>query len=306
MNAEQVTDIPEFDEWAVRRAMRRAVWRGLLRTAAIVTAALTSLMVLVTLVSFGVSGVRGRSFFGFAYYGTRLAHPELEMKQDGNCCAAGPLFGLTNLGLANEMTLRFRPLGALNHVGTTTVVVEGDVSGEIHASIDSSDTPLIGGLARGRPTLSATAAYLQKLPEPMIASALIEFDGPLSVEAYELFFDKYVSVFEVPNRSAPVFLSDPYHEGTGIGVPVSWSSTGFGELREWAAGLSSADDAQLNRIGAPSSDVIKKAADAGMVYAFVVPRMPLSLARTLVATTGVRSVNVLDTAFDQDWQTRRG
>jgi hypothetical protein len=282
--------------------VRRAIWRGVARTGVVAALSLTVLATLVVAVSAVVSSVRGRHFHLVAVNGMVVAHPEYEIQQEGSCCATGPLFGLTNLGLASEVALRVRPLGALNYPGTSIVTISAGLGGHIQADLDGGRTPLGDALGRGRPDSGSTVRFMDGLPESTVVSALVELRQPAQAEALQVFLDTSVPVTEVPNRGLPVLLVDPYEPRSTN--PVSWRGPQLDELRAWAAELGQDDEENLRAIGLPSPAQLRRIVDEGQVHAFVVPRMPLALARALLADPAVRSVNILDVAFDLAAQAR--
>src|SRR5690606_31763299 len=171
--------------------------------------------------------------------GMVVAHPEYEIWQDGSCCASGPLFGLTNLGLANQVRLGLRPLGSVNYPGTISITVEQNAGGVLRTNLDATPTPLGDALGRGRPGKASTDEFLRALPEPTVLSALVEFNRPVDETAFRAYVDRRLPVTEVPYRGMTVFLVDPY--GPRTTNPVSWHSPGLSELRAWADKLGSAD-----------------------------------------------------------------
>lgn len=291
-------ELPVIDDRAVRRAMRR----GVVRTGLVAALGLTVLALLVVATSAVISTVRGPHFHLVAVNGMVVAHPEYDIWQDGSCCAAGPLLGLTNLGLSSQVRLGLRPLGSLNYPGTSYVIVEQHAGGELRTDLDQVPTPLGDALSRGRPSSASTEEFLRGLPEPTVVSALIEFDQPADEAAAQAFFDREIPVTEIPYRAVTVFAVNPYEQRSTN--PVSWRSQDLTELRTWADQLGPGDDEGLAAIGLPPAAELQRIAEAGQIHAFVVPRMPLTLARALLDDPAVRSLQVLDVAFDPARQTR--
>jgi hypothetical protein len=267
---------PAFDE----RAVRRAVVRGVARSGLASLAWLMVLVLVLWLVTAGVGVARGDHFYVVTYNGMRAAHPEYEMAQDGGCCVQGPLFGLTNLGLASSMTFRVRPAGELDHARSSTVVVSQDVTGDFHANVGNDPTPLGDAWARGRPSKRSTVEFLDGLPA-VVVSALVEFDRPVPAGTI------------AAHRGGAVFVTDPYEAGR-----VAWPTPQIQELRDWADQLRPADDGRLDEIGLPPSADIQRAAATGLVHAYVLPRAQLDEIRAMLADPAIRSVNILDVAFD--------
>ncbi|GHJ48887.1 hypothetical protein Cs7R123_62290 [Catellatospora sp. TT07R-123] len=287
-------ELPPYDDRAVRRAMRR----GVVRTALAAAAALIAVLMLVVATAITISALRGDRFFTVGYYGTVAAHPEYDFKQEGSCCAAGPLGGLTNLGLAAELRLLARPLGALGYPPAGIATVTQDVDGSLHTSFDDGPTPLRDAMQRGRPDLARTKALLAGLPDATLVSVLVEFAEPVPGERFGAWFDSRVPVEAVPYRGVPVFAVSPYESSPYF--PVTWPNADLGELRAWAERMDGSYDEALYEVGLPPSAQIRAVAQAGLVHAFVLPRVPLAVLRDLAADPAVRSVNLLDTATDPE------
>jgi len=284
-----VPPIPPFND----RAVRWAVARGIIRAGAVATALIFILVMVLVLATAVLRSVQGNRFSGLAFDSLRAGHPEYTMSQLGSCCTVGPLGGVSNLGLASRLSMLTRPTGALNYPGDGVMTLDQSVSGHVTVDYSQGPTPLGSALQRGRPDRSATVRLLRGLPAPTDVSALVELAQPLDAAGFAAFYAASVPTRDVPDRTATLYFSDPYDD-----APVTWPDLGADGFQRWAAKLRSSDDAMMSAVGLPPVAEVQRDADRGLVYAIIVPRMPLSLAEALANDPEVRSLNVLDVGFD--------
>lgn len=276
----ELPDLPNVDESAIRRA----VVRGVFRTGLAAVSWLLVLMLLWTMIAFGVEALRGDTF-RIVRDGIAVAHPEYEIAQDGSCCSDG----LTSPG-TSTLTVRLRPRAT---VGAT---IEG--SGSVHRGLTGGltidlgrpeATPIGEALSRGRPEKRATAAFLASLPTSVTASAIVEFAKP-------------VDGAKLDARSGPypidaIFLGSIY-PGPGYLGTVSWPSPRADDFRAWAWGLSADDDTDLRTLGLPSAADLRAAANRDRIFGYVLGSASVADLQALLSDPQVRSVNVTDVGFD--------
>jgi hypothetical protein len=307
---------PVFDE----RAARRAVWRGVARTA--ITAVLFVFvgLVLLQLVSgfWQRRGDREERFQAVAGLGFLVANPGWRGEPSG-CCNTD----LTSI----ELALDVQPRTASPVSQSTKAWLRLNILGRL--VIDSipvlPETPIEHALAGGRPEKSTTEALLSDLPEPVAATALIEFTAPLTSQQFQEFRERNRitggAPAPLPSYAPPIFLESPYppfhpDEEQGLRQKLTWpesstaASEGLGspvpiadpltQFQDWAADLDDGDDRNLGRLKLPTAEQIKRLAENPRVYAFILDRTSIQRLRTFLDDADVRSVNVADVAFDLD------
>jgi hypothetical protein len=310
--------IPVFDE----RAARRAVWRGVTRTA--ITAVLLALvgLVLLELVSglWQKRGDREERFQAVAGLGFLVAHPGW-LGEPSGCCNTD----LTSM----ELFLDVQPRTASPVSQSTKAWLRLNILGRL--VIDSipvlPETPIDHALAGGRPEKSTTEALLSDLPGPVAATALVEFAAPLTSQQFEEVLERNgITDAPLSRSSPPIYLESPYppfHIDGNRPMPeigparkLAWpdSSTAASEalgspvpnadpltqFQDWAAELDDGDDRNLGRLRLPTADEIKRLAENPRVYAFILDRASIQQLRSFLDDAAVRSVNVADVAFDLD------
>lgn len=264
------------DESAIRRAVRRGVWR-------VGFAAVAWLLLVAVLATVGwlVLGAVGTPRFGrVALHGVESAHPEYEVAQG--------LF--SNFG-NSTMELQLRPRGQIGYGGAITGYARQPVFGAMQLDLgDPTRTPVAQALLRGPVSNTDTAAYLDGLPNGVSASAIVEFAAPLDQAGLATF----AQLGSGASFSA-VFLTAAYSSGHIVSWP-SWSD--LGEFTAWANDLGSADDADLAVLGLPTAATMTEIARNPQIYAVIVDRGSLPQLRSMLASPLVRSLNVIDVGFD--------
>ena len=303
--------LPPFDQ----HAARRAIWRGVVRTA--VTGVLIVFVgwFILTLLSgfWQKRGDREERFQSVIGLGFLVAHPDWR-GEPGGCCNTD----LTSL----ELFLDVQPQTAESLSPTTKAWLRLNILGRL--VIDSIPTlpatPIEHALSGGRPSKAQTQALLAELPEPMRASAVVEFTTPLGAPE----FAELLRRIDVPSLSSspPIFLESPYPPFDTDGpMPeigprrkLAWpnpqiasAAAGEGQLeasdpltqfKAWAAMLRDGDDRNLGRLGLRPADEIKTLATDPKVHAFILTKASVEKLRALLDDPAVRSVNVADVAFD--------
>ena len=269
----------DFDEIVLPEppSLRRAVFVGVLRTGFAAAAWLLVGALLVVLTGIILAGVRGQHFAEVAQGGALVGRPEYA-SEARNCCAG--------LGYTLRMDLDLTARGAIGGTSTVTGVVREGVSGAITAEMPpAAGTPIGDALKRGRPAKDATRAFLAALPDPVVASAVVEFGTPLTANE---FLDL------TPNSlRAQVFLSSPYDE------PIaSWQVTDLRGFQEWVGHLSGGDDDALRELDVPPLAQLRSLAADPHVNGAVAERLTVAQLRTLLADPRVESVNIAAVGFD--------
>jgi hypothetical protein len=308
---EESFQLPPFDE----RAARRAIWRGVVRTALTGLLLVFAGWVILTLITglWQKRGDREERFQTVLGLGFLVAHPDWRGEPSG-CCNTD----LTSI----ELALDVQPQTAESLSPTTKAWLRLNILGRL--VIDSiptlPETPIEQALSSGRPSKAQTQALLAELPEPIRASAVVELTTPLGAPE----FAELLQPAGVPSLSSspPIFLESPYppfatdRAMPEIGPPrkLAWpnpqiasSAAGEGQLeasdpltqfKAWAAMLRDGDDRNLGRLGLPPAAKIKTLAADPKVHAFILAKASVERLRALLDDPAVRSVNVADVAFD--------
>jgi hypothetical protein len=308
-------ELPAFDS----RAARRAIWRGVVRTALTALFVLLVAYVILTVVSglWQRSGDREERFQTVAGLGFLVAHPDWRGEFSG-CCNVD----LTSL----ELSLDVQPQTANTLSPSTRAWLRLNILGRI--VIDSipvlPQTPIEQALSTSRPSKAQTRMLLQELPEPMRASAVVELATPLmAAEFAELLARAGVPVGTPGlHNSPPVFLESPYApfhiEGRnpeiGFARKLAWPNPTIAshtaaegdlaaadpltQFKAWAAKLEGGDDRNLGRLGLPPASEIKKLAANPRIHGFILAKASTETLLALLDDQGTRSVKIADVAFD--------
>jgi hypothetical protein len=311
----EAIEVPPFDS----RAARRAIWRGVIRTA--VTAVLFAFVayIILTVVSgfWQKRGDREERFQTVAGLGFLVAHPDWRGEPSG-CCNVD----LTSL----ELFLDVQPQTANSLSPTTKAWLRLNILGRL--VIDSiptlPETPIGQALSGGRPTKAHTHTLLAELPARIRASAVVELVTSLTAAEFADVLERTGVPGGAPalHNSPPVFLEPPYPpfhiEGPnpelGPARKLAWPNPSIasnaaaeGEIRPadpltqfktWAAKLDDGDDRNLGRLGLPPAAQIKKLARDPKVHGFILASAATATLRALLDDQAVRSVKLADVAFD--------
>jgi hypothetical protein len=302
---EESFELPPFDE----RAARRAIWRGVVRTAITGLFLVFAGWLILTLISFYVQriGDREERFQSVYGLGFLVAHPDWRGEPSG-CCNTD----LTSL----ELFLDVQPQTAEPISPTPTKAwLRLNILGRL--VIDSipnlPETPIRHAISVGPPGKDETRALLDELPQPIRASAVVEPMTPLGADEVR---DLLQRTDSWPGSFPPVYLESLYSpprefppSKLGWPNPAIASSEAWGDshleladpltqFKAWAAMLNDGDDLNLERLGLPRADGIKKLAVDPKVHAFILPKASLEELRALLDDPAVSSVTVADVAFD--------
>ncbi|NRQ36934.1 hypothetical protein HII36_34615 [Nonomuraea sp. NN258] len=292
-------ELPDFDPKAAKQAVRR----GILRTVSIVLSIILTLAVLATAGSRLVQerGDRGKRMTEVLGTAFKLYNPAYRLA-GGTCCETTPL----SMSFRMEGT-PVRAHGGFNALGGDTYTITQNFFGRVgHLPLGHpANTRLSFSLYNVGGTLAPkeeVTKVLARLPQDLNALAVVEFARPLTEPELVAFTGRHGGC---PSRVV-------YERRTGS-LPITWSTgdwdygdvkeTACGidlkEFRKWVGILRDHDDANLRSFDL-SLARLRKAADAGLAYAYVDDLVSIERLRTIIADPLVRTVRLADVAFDLD------
>lgn len=291
-----------------RGATRRAVLRGLFRTALLALVLYFLFALVGSIVGFTAFKLGGRdeAFERVGVVGLNVAHPAVDRGQQS--------FGTQHWGwLHTVKTDKFvQPDGSLVQTD-----VRMDLLGRI--SVKSPlGSRLDQALFEGRATPTQAAAFIGGLPASAVADVVVDFTTPLDEAGYAAFqADRRVA--EMTFR-AVTFYEDPFAgprrafrrdgggqftDGTAANRSVAWSGMNypFTSFASWTRALKRSDDGNLARLGLPDSATLKKLGEESLVHGLYIKNLTPTDLRLLAGNGHVRSVTPVDvrlTILDRD------
>ncbi|MBI3648587.1 MAG: hypothetical protein HY240_07565 [Actinobacteria bacterium] len=299
----ELPEVPNFDD----RAIRRAITRGVFRTALVALIWFLLLSLFGQLLSAGLQEGFGRRerFLRVAATGFVVAHPEYRFG-GGGCC------NTTLLTMKVDVTLS--PRIPSSDPPEIDVWVAQNALGHLDpASVSVPQTDL-GMFAAGGPLPRSTAErVMAQLPEGMRASAVIAFRQPLDDATVAAFLQRWGSGVPFVGAGSSLILSwaprgqaisSPWLQG-----PVGWQADNPAQpfsqsviptidgFRRWVDSLSAADDETLAILGLPPVATLRQLADQGAV-GIVVSDAPVRVLQQMLDDPDVRSIGLGAVAFD--------
>jgi hypothetical protein len=284
-----------FDE----RATRRAVRRGVIRTAfvAIVWVVAASFLLSIASWLWQARGDRRDHFAEVAGYGFFAAHPGFRWSGPGSCC---------NVDLRwIELMLTLDPKVASPLAQASELKLRLDLRGRLRDRPYQTSLPKTGLDAApfsppGKVSLRKT---LDSLPSSVVATAIVELRRPVDVSSvYELLARHHITYPD--SRTVAVYLQ-PLHaqltgstSGTFADERVSWPNPAVAGFQSWVKRLRKSDNQVLDGLGLPSVSVLRSIAERPKIYGFVLDHAsPRQLLRFL-ADPQVSMIRVGDIAYN--------
>ncbi|MFG3435937.1 hypothetical protein ACGF0J_01715 [Nonomuraea sp. NPDC047897] len=299
---EAVLELPDFDPKVTRRAVRR----GVFRTARVVLAVLLVLFLAaagLTLVQKrGDRDERMKDVLGTAF---KLYNPAYEVWTE-SCCDITPW----SMGFT-VIASQIRAGGGFTGNGGSAHTITQDFFGRVGRLPlgNYANTNLSTSLANVGTDLQRKEdirKVLARLPDGLNALAVIEFATPARAEEVAAFsrdfgFCPQKVVYERRPGSVPITWGAttwdraPMPEGTtSCADDMKHHLAGF---RAWSGLLRDHDDANLRHFDL-SLARLRKAANDGLAYAVVDNLVPVEDLRKVVEDPRVRTVRLADVAFD--------
>jgi hypothetical protein len=283
-----------FDE----RETRRAVRRGVIRTAFVAVVWVVAASVLLTIASglWQTRGDRRDHFAEVAGYGFFAAHPGFRWIGRGSCC---------NTDLRwSELVLTLDPKVASPLPQTSELKLRLDLRGRLRDPPYQTSLPKTGlDVASFSSDKASLRKTLEALPASVVATAIVELRRPLDVATvYELLARHNVTYPDsggvavyLQSRNATITGST---SGTFADERVSWPDPAVAGFQSWVKRLHESDNQLLDPLGLPSVSVLRRIAERPKIYGFVLDHAsPRQLLRFL-ADPRVRMVRVGDVAYN--------
>jgi len=294
-------DVASFDSRATRRAVRRGLVRTAITTVVVLLLGATVLQALSAYVAEG--GGRGRHFTYVMDGAVQLAHPDYAISN----------LGFTNPGLTGNLTytasLQPRAVGLAPAV--VMVRVHRNVLRHVGTIVSRPPpTALYQALVLPLPNKDATRALLARMPGALNATVVVHFAQPLDPAGFARFAKaQRMSLFAMPipqsvaSESTALILTPVGKTGGDIPVLV-WPNSSLSQFQTWAAALRSGDDQNLRALFLPKSNVFRRIAAHPRVSGFVLNQVPTSSnpggvsVSTLLEDPAVLGVSLASAAFD--------
>jgi hypothetical protein len=282
-----------------RSVTRRAVFRGVLRTAVLAVGLYVLFSLLGSVVGFATYKLTGRddAFQRVGVVGLNVAHPDLERGQQS--------FGTQSWGwLHTTKTDRY--------VQADGGVVQTDVRMDLLGRI-SVKSPLGSRLDRalfdGRATPEQAATFVRGLPASAVADVVVDFRQPLDNDGYTaLMADPriaklvigevtyYEDPFAGPRRAYRREGNSSYSRDNVADRSVAWSGMNypFTSFADWTRALTGSDDGNLDRLGLPDSATLKRLGAASLVHGVYIKDATPADLKVLLDNARVRSVTPVD------------
>lgn len=307
--AQEFPDLPAFDEWAMRRAVRR----GVIRTAFVGAAWLVFASVMLSLAGKAALSGLGREdhLLHVVAVGWQVAHPEFDLVQSGQ--------GLGNVHAT--ATFDALPRGVQSaRAGTKLSFVES-LFGGVSRSSSSLSTDASDVLADfdNRPANDTwrtdERTLLEQLPKPVRVAAIVQFARPLSYADYTAFAVR--DGVEGDLHWAPLLLGaagdiESHGDGANLLTGIcAWSPVYAFRLvhpgtrgsedpiagfRSWVGSLHDSDRDALAKVGV-SLAKLRATARAGLVHGVIISRTTAPLLLKLLDDPAVSAVHPYDVAF---------
>jgi hypothetical protein len=283
-----------FDE----RATRRAVRRGVIRTAFVAVVWVVAVSILLNIASglWQTRGDRRDHFAEVAGYGFFAAHPGFRWTGRGSCC---------NTDLRwSELLLTLDPKVASPLQQTSELKLRLDLRGRLRDPPYQTSLPKTGldaaSFSPDKPSLRKT---LDSLPASVVATAIVELRRPLDVSAlYELLARHHVTYPDsggvavyLQSRNATITGST---SGTFADERVSWPDPAIAGFQSWVKRLHESDNQVLDGVGLPSLSVLRRIAERPKIYGLVLDHASPGRLLQFLADPRVSMVRVGDVAYN--------
>ncbi|NUW41049.1 hypothetical protein [Nonomuraea rhodomycinica] len=300
---EPVLELPDFDPKVTRKAVRR----GVVRTASLVLAVLVAVALVATLGSAAVQKrgdreERMRDVLGTAF---KIYNPAYSIVVE-DCCETTPWSMSLTVGARQR-----RAAGGFEGGDGGFSTITQDFFGRVGRLPlgNYANTRLSTSLANFGTTLDQkdqVRKVLARLPDGLNALAVVEFDNPLTLGELGAFPATCAArlVYERRPGATPITWDtttwDRLLPGEKMGLPCDKESAqDLEHFRRWVGMLRDHDEANLRRFDLSLARLRKASAD-GLVYGYVDDVARVKDLRKLIENPRVRTVHLADVTFDLD------
>ncbi|AWS40729.1 hypothetical protein [Streptosporangium sp. 'caverna'] len=316
---EDLPPIPAFDPRMTRRAVRRGLLRTASRTIALLLAGFLILNGVSALIQFrGDRDDRMQRVLGTAFL---VAHPDYS---SGLSSLDSDLTSMTLTIEAEPREPRQLPSEVTRRPGAVSFEITQNLLGHVTEGVYGLQSKLTEALGQtGEHAGSQQEAHgraegvFGRLPKSLLGTAVVEFERPLTGEEFEKFYQEHYGD-EGPGPDL-TFLLSPAGSGSTFRMPLGWSSsfsvffhepapdreTGLStsgaeavkSFQNWVGQLRDHDAANLKELGL-SLDNLRKASSDGRIYGYVTAGESVDALRKTLDDPKVRTVRLGDVAFD--------
>ena len=279
-----------FDE----RATRRAVRRGVARTAlvAVVWVGLGLFLVNMASVAWQSRGDRDSHFGDVAGYGFFVSHPgfRLENRQP-SCCSKG----LRSIGVDVQADPRAAsPLVPLLDLKLRLNLLNRLV-GEPHSERDLPVT----GVDVAQDAAPASPKVIERLPSSVVATAIVEFRRPLAIADLYRLLQRHGVPTEHFGPDVAIFLqpSDVVLKPGMFARRVAWPNANVAQYQAWVKQLRTSDNGVLEDLEVPPVATLRTIAERPRIFGSVLERATPKQLDGLLRDPAVQSVRLGDIAF---------
>lgn len=297
-------DLPDFDPKATRKAVRR----GLVKTASLVLAGLLALTLVLVVAPILVQKSGGRADRIHDVYGTafKMYNPSYRIVL-GECCDTTPWSASLPLTAS-----QLRAYGGFYGKAEVPYEITTNLFGGLrHLPLgNAANTAVATALSRvGHESpidKDEARKILAELPKGMRVLALVEFNRPATAEQLVAFGKTYQScpekiVYEARPGSVPITFASGTWDRTPVTGTSGWCYENppetLAEFRSWDKILQDSDAADLRAFDL-TLDRVRKAAKDGLAYAYLDEGVPVERLRKLLEDPQVRAVGLIDATFD--------
>jgi hypothetical protein len=292
----ELPELPAFDE----RYLRRAIRRGILRTAAVGALYVVLASILVSIgVQLVLAGLGRQDQLSRLVTAWHVAHPEFVTQQGG----VGPSWlGRYQTLDARLLTARPDPAAVRirlsqnlwGHIADPTPVPQTAATAALYAigASEPADIKQQELRALGRLPAGTAVAAVVEFAQPLDQTALDQWLAGLPVRGRVSTGNSYLMTAAEypPEMSVAVYGWSPFRDSEHGDRPVVAS------FRHWVAELHDSDAGNLRKVGI-DLDRLREAARAGLVHGVIVAGLSPAELSTLLSNSMVRAAHTYDVSF---------